>query len=158
MLHNKLLLIGLFLLMRLPINAMTVSDMRQAIQDGDINKLRHILDRLLQVESNFRVGRLLPWAETVEMATVLIDEYGADVNEKIKFKREAELDEFVTSLHMVKTKEIALLLLDCGAEINARSSRVNATPLHEACNMEVMEALLERGADPNLQDDRGNTP
>ena len=159
--HNKLLLIGLFLLMGLPINAMddgdimNDDDMRQAIQDDDVDWTRHLLDMRLQTEPDFRVGVLLQWAETVQMATVLIDEYGADVNERFN----AEYQTNLTPLDTVKTKQVAELLLDRGADLHDRT-KGRDTPLHRATladNIPVMEALLARGTNPNLQGIEGNT-
>ena len=57
--------------------------------------------------------------------------------------------------------QIADLLLDCGADPNARNWD-DVTPLHQAVrarNIAVVELLLARGADPNARDrGRGSTP
>jgi len=60
---------------------------------------------------------------------------------------------------------LALLLLDRGADVNARSqserfARTN-TPLHAAAankQVEVARLLVERGADVNAKDGHGFTP
>jgi ankyrin repeat protein len=70
-----------------------------------------------------------------------------------------------TALHLAATPEIAGLLLDAGAEIEAPNRHKFAgpgnKPLHGATYMnrpEVVRYLLERGADPNSRDHAGLTP
>ena len=56
-------------------------------------------------------------------------------------------------------REIAQLLLDLGADINAGAG--GTTPLHGAAmfdQVEMAEWLLRNGADPNLADYEGKTP
>lgn len=73
-----------------------------------------------------------------------------------------------TPLHLAAFfghRELALLLLDRGADVNARSkserfARAN-TPLHAAAankQVEVARLLVERGADVNAKDGHGFTP
>jgi ankyrin repeat protein len=57
-------------------------------------------------------------------------------------------------------KEVARLLLDAGADVNARAA-CGTTPLMEAVSCyqsDVVRLLLSRGADPNARNDRGWTP
>jgi len=56
--------------------------------------------------------------------------------------------------------EIAKLLIDAGADVNARDKHL-FTPLHEAArvgNVQVAVLLLEHGARVDAVDDRGATP
>jgi hypothetical protein len=59
---------------------------------------------------------------------------------------------------------LAKQLIDRGANVNALSSPPGETPLHAAfiqctvTNLDFVELLLEKGADPNLQDHSGKTP
>jgi ankyrin repeat protein len=58
-------------------------------------------------------------------------------------------------------KEIVELLIDEGADVNAKDKR-GTTPLHEAAgrghNKDVAELLIAKGADVNAKDDNGWTP
>ena len=56
--------------------------------------------------------------------------------------------------------QAARILLESGASVSA-TNEFGATALHEAVDsgsQEVAALLVERGADPNVQDGRGNTP
>lgn len=78
---------------------------------------------------------------------------GADVNRK--------LEEGKTLLHLVKTQEIAELLLKAGANKEALDDN-RRTPLHaasiDAATRNVANVLLEAGANPNAKDKDGRTP
>jgi hypothetical protein len=57
-------------------------------------------------------------------------------------------------------------LIDAGANVNARAQRLcyKSTPLHYAChgahctNLDFIQLLLDRGANPNAKNDLGATP
>jgi hypothetical protein len=59
---------------------------------------------------------------------------------------------------------VAKQLVERGANVNAVSSPHCIRPLHRACysenvtNLDFVEYLLEKGADPNAQDNSGKTP
>lgn len=70
----------------------------------------------------------------------------------------------LTALHLAADRDnlaVAMLLLDRGADVNARSNG-GRTPLHLAARSataSTVEMLLERGrADPNVQTAKGRTP
>jgi hypothetical protein len=98
---------------------------------------------------------------TVEEAERLIAE-GADVNAKDGYGS--------IPLHFAVEQgnlDVARLLLDRGANVNAKSGAPLAgpitgrTPLHIAVaqgNFEITRLLLDRGADINAKDGRGSTP
>jgi len=73
-------------------------------------------------------------------------------------------DDGWTPLHLAATPEIAGMLLDAGADIQARNRHKFAgpgnSPLHGATYLnrqDVVRVLLERGADPNARDNAGLT-
>jgi hypothetical protein len=96
---------------------------------------------------------------------------GADVRKKDKY--------LWTPLHFVRSKEMAELLIEGGAEVNARCSRGN-TPLHTVFHaqkdwaatstmghnvtygdekmVDLVDFLISKGADLKAKNDRGETP
>jgi hypothetical protein len=72
-------------------------------------------------------------------------------------------DPFDYSTHK-KQLIIAQQLIEHGASVNTASIPQGLTPLHDSCflgvvtNLDYVELLLEAGADPNVQDRRGQTP
>jgi len=61
-------------------------------------------------------------------------------------------------LHLVKTPQLARMLLKRGADPNLKNAK-GETPLHKAMpDWELAEVLLEFGADPMAKDKYGNTP
>ena len=62
-----------------------------------------------------------------------------------------------TPLHWARTSEIAQLLIDAGADVNAKNDST-ATPLHWALNLDVAKTLVEHSANINAMDDMGKTP
>ena len=76
---------------------------------------------------------------------------GVDVNVKDRFG--------FTPLHFAATKEIAELLINEGADVNAKDK--GWTPLYHAAwrgHKEVAELLIAKGADVNMKDVEGVTP
>lgn len=58
-------------------------------------------------------------------------------------------------------RDVAEVLVDAGADLNARHGRTGATPLNEAAfqgHEAVVELLLSRGADATIKDSAGRTP
>jgi hypothetical protein len=59
---------------------------------------------------------------------------------------------------------LAKQLIMNGANVNAVSNPIDVTPLHRACssgivtNLDFVELLLKKGANPNVQDHLGRTP
>jgi uncharacterized protein len=77
----------------------------------------------------------------------------------------AYTDEGWTALHLADTTEIAAMLLDAGADINARNRHKFAgpgnSPLSAAVyqdRRDVVRLLIDRGADVNQGDNAGFTP
>ena len=106
-------------------------------------------------ENGFTALHGLAGQDEPELAELLIDR-GADVS--------AKNDMGMTPLHCASYGNIVEVLVRRGADVNARA-RNGWTPLHvqsqegeDTGALEVMEALLEAGANPNLTDEKGNTP
>jgi ankyrin repeat protein len=67
-----------------------------------------------------------------------------------------------TALFDVKSAEIAQVLIDAGADVNAKSiyERI-PTPVFEYCDdddLDILKLLIEAGADLEVRDGEGNTP
>jgi ankyrin repeat protein len=65
-----------------------------------------------------------------------------------------------TLLFFAVNKDMVEYLVSKGLNVNARND-IKRTPLHQAVldgNYEAANALLDKGADPHMQDNYGNTP
>ena len=74
-------------------------------------------------------------------------------------------DRGFTPLHCVaghgfyaESIEMAEILLEAGADVNARSAQLGFVPLHEARTTRMVSWLLVHGADPLMRNDAGQTP
>ena len=87
---------------------------------------------------------------------------GADVNAKDGYRPVHKLG--LTPLNfaaMFGHTEIAELLIDKGADANAKDEKFGLTPLHNAAESgrkEIAELLISKGADVNAKDTGGETP
>jgi ankyrin repeat protein len=54
--------------------------------------------------------------------------------------------------------EMAEILIEAGADVNARSTVHGFVPLHEARTVGMIDFLLRHGADPTIKNDEGQTP
>lgn len=93
--------------------------------------------------------------------------HGADANAKTRYigdRKEEQL--YLTPLLMAtqrpvnSAEDISRLLLAYGADVNATFRVIKWTPLHFATNYgfkDMVELLLDRGADVNARDDRNRT-
>ncbi len=78
---------------------------------------------------------------------------GTDVNAKNFIE--------ITALHSATTKEIALLLISKGADVNTRGGMAGGAPLLSAASggrKEIVELLIAEGADVNAKDYAKYTP
>lgn len=91
------------------------------------------------------------WGGNSKIVKYLLDK-GATVNGVDRNKS--------TPLHNASSGEVAKLLVDRGASIELQNDR-GRTPLHEAAywnRVEVVEVLLQAGANPHTTDNNGMTP
>ncbi|MBE9128988.1 MULTISPECIES: ankyrin repeat domain-containing protein [unclassified Coleofasciculus] len=108
----------------------------------------------------------LHYARSPEIAALLIAN-GADVHAKSQPNWErlhrdgmgllstynwAKLLPGLTPLHIARSPEIAQLLIEQGAEVNAKDAKTNRTPLHLAHSPEVAVVLIKNGAEIDAEE------
>ncbi|GMI65206.1 tetratricopeptide repeat 10 [Hibiscus trionum] len=123
---------------------------------GNIELLKHILAKSVEVDSQSDAGTPLVWAagHGQHDAVKVLLEHNANPN--------AETEDDVTPLlSAVAAGSLACLdlLIQAGAKVNITAG--GATPLHIAAdlgNPELINSLLKAGADPNVIDEDGQKP
>ncbi len=138
-----------------------LSNVKRAIDDGDIQKISSFAQSGLDIERDIIMG--MPGWDALHYAVfkedIPITRYllvrGANPN-----ARDAE---GFTTLHIAartNNRELIMLLIDHGADIHAETV-YHWTPLHDAClvgNLDTALALIERGADTNATTDENKRP
>ena len=135
-----------------------------AADNGDIGIVRKLIKRGINVDTVYQ-GRTALFEAAVEgnadVLQLLLQE-GADPNT-------GDRDDFVTPLYMVamenrggyeKTNEIIKLLVEGGADIDSACTYSNITPLMWLAsngNIDGVKYLVEKGSDPNIKDEDGQT-
>jgi ankyrin repeat protein len=139
-------------------------DIFEATTAGDAERVRALLatDRSLanawSPDGFFPLG-LAAFFKRPVVAKILI-EYGADPRMASKPAGFTPLHSAVADDTGTDVKELVQMLIDAGADPNARSAS-GGTPLHTAGftgNVPVTEMLLAAGADPDATDAKGLTP
>ena len=133
------------------------------VNSGDIDAVKEFLDQDGNVNLQDEPG-MTPLHHAVnsdwkgknfEMVKLLIDR-GANAK--------AIDDTHHTPLHLASNKETAELLIDAGAEVNAKTKRTGETPLYAAARnaaqggsksydvyLSLTKFLIDKGADPNVK-------
>ena len=133
------------------------------VNSGDLNAVKEFLDQGGNVNLQDEPG-MTPLHHAVnsdwkgknfEMVKLLIDR-GANAK--------AIDDTHHTPLHLASNKETAELLIDAGAEVNAKTKRTGETPLYAAARnaaqgasksydvyLSLTKLLIAKGADPNVK-------
>lgn len=78
---------------------------------------------------------------------------------KICMSPEWEIHQYSISIFTTHFSQIALMLLENGADPNA-TDKLESTPLHRASakgNYRLIQLLLKQSASTNIQDSQGNT-
>lgn len=127
------------------------SPLHRAAAGGHVSAAQLLLDHGAHIDARgYREGSALCVAAgrgEVEFVRLLL-ERGADL----------EISEQRTALHqavMNRHKDVALLLLVHGAEVNVHDQTVGMTPLHTAAqkgDVDIIELLLNHGADVTAED------
>ncbi len=139
-------------------------DIFEAATAGDAERARELLaqDRALanawSPDGFFPLG-LASFFKRPAVAKVLL-EHGASVHMASKPAGFTPLHSAIADDAGTPTKDLVRMLLDAGADPNARSAS-EATPLHTAAfigDLPVIQMLLAAGGDPYAPDDRGETP
>lgn len=138
--------------------AYTFEDLYEAAEMDDFDEVKRILQKQPALihgkdEYEFSVLHAAVMTENEELIEFLLGQ-GADVR--------ASNDEGITPLHIVLYPQIAALLIRHGADVNAAADD-GSTPLHTQVadgeeRLDVIEVLLEHGADKARRDKRGLTP
>jgi ankyrin repeat protein len=145
---------------KIPIDTALSADICNSVQQGDINKVKSMLDanpELINASNDY--GTLLCIAAgrgNKEVAELLIDR-GANVNEKV-----IRINGDFTPLYIAAWnghKNVAELLIAKGAEVNVKTKN-GWTPLHIAVwngHRDVAELLIDKGAQINAQVSSGSS-
>jgi len=93
-----------------------------------------------------------------------VQEMEAMLKQNMSVHTKAEEDDNNTALHYAARhghRRMCRFLLNQGAEVNKKTTVRRMTPLHEAASNghdSVVIFLMEKQANPNAQNDEGNTP
>jgi ankyrin repeat protein len=140
-------------------------DLFSAVAIGDEEEVRRLLEKDPTL-ANSRAADgypALPFAVGMNYKNIvpMLLKAGGEVDIRNKSKHIAHPGE--TALHCAAfwgRYEIAALLIDAGADVNALTER-KSTPLHDAArltNAKVARLLLEKGAKPDARDKDNETP
>jgi ankyrin repeat protein len=139
-------------------------DIFEAATVGDAERVRELLsqDRSLanawSPDGFFPLG-LAAFFKRPVVAKVLL-EHGANVHMASKPAGFTPLHSAIADDAGTPTKDLVRMLLDAGADPNARSA-TDGTPLHTAAfigDIPVVQMLLAAGGDPYTPDNKGHTP
>ena len=139
-------------------------DMREAAAVGDAARIRELGARdPAQLDAfgpdGFHPLGLAAFFKRPEAVRALLD-LGADVHLASRPAGFTPLHSAVADDTGAAAKEIVRMLLDAGADPNARSAS-GGTPLHTAAftgDVTMIRLLLAAGASPVVEDDKGRTP
>ena len=112
--------------------------------------------RAFKADSALPESRQTPLHVSVEADKVDVAELLILSGASVKSMTHPNVD---TPLHLVKSVQMAELLLDCGASLTAQNAWLQ-TPLHCACkggDAELVKCLVSFGADLDSKDQQGRT-
>jgi ankyrin repeat protein len=135
----------------------------QSVWDGDLDKVQLLLVKGADV--NFAGDKkrtplmIAVYRRNLDLVEFLVSK-GADVNARDGDGQTALIYSCRQRKNATPDNSIALFLLNNGADVNLRSTKKGFTALMiaaEAGNVELVQKLLEKGADPAIKDNFGVT-
>jgi ankyrin repeat protein len=137
-------------------------DVFNLVKNKEYKKALEIIEK--NSDFNPNKYKTIYYADDINIAQVLIKK-GVNLNEKIKYKDviikvlKLEGDEQYfdnTPLFTIKNAEVLKLLIDNGADVNARG-KYSETPLMNSKTFSALKVFLENGAEVNAQTKYGST-
>ncbi|XP_072160519.1 uncharacterized protein [Bemisia tabaci] len=132
-----------------------------AKHDGSFDTMRYLIEKGATL-NNARGGTPLYWAMYADFgghdskAADFLIGMGTDVNSCIDYHGD-ERDQMRTALHLARHLSTVKLLIDKGANVNAKDKLLN-TPLHSAKTPSIARCLIQHGAEVNASNESGDTP
>jgi ankyrin repeat protein len=136
----------------------------QDVWDGDLAKVELIVKKGANVNSAEPKKKRTPLMlaatkRNLDVVRFLVEK-GADVNARDSDGQTALMYACRQRFNDVPDNSVAIFLLDNGAEVNLRSTKKGYTALMLASgagNAELVRKMLEKGADPSIEDNFGVT-
>jgi len=136
----------------------------QSVWDGDLAKVELLVKKGASVNSVEPKKKRTPLMLATAKKNLEVVEYltkkGADVNARDSDGQTALMYACRQHLKAEPENSIAIFLLNHGAEVNLQSTKKGFTALMLAAgagNVELVQKLLEKGADPAIRDNFGVT-
>ncbi|PQP83389.1 hypothetical protein C0Q44_01320 [Paenibacillus sp. PCH8] len=127
----------------------------QLIKNNDIAAVKEVFEQCeWDASGGYSKGTALSFRHISDELIRWLVEQGADINARDKYKRTP------LHAHAAHWSGNVTLLLELGAEMDAVDYQ-NETPLHAAVNsyrIQVVQELVTRGANINIENKQGNTP
>lgn len=124
----------------------------KAAEEGKLETLKQLIGKGADIHSRDGTGysaiQFAAMNGDADMTKFLLTA-GAKVNDRTDFGD--------TPLHNAKTKEVAVLLVEAGADIEAVDEEFGMTPIFN-CGFDVFMYLIEQGADFEAKSKKGMTP
>lgn len=144
-------------------------DLKRAIEKNRVNEVDQLMKDNRLSPNKISMGYGTPFEYAVisgkaDVVKLMIDN-GADVNQRGNGSLNERLSNKSLPIHLVKDNETLKVLLEAGANPNARYTNTdhvkNTTPLHIAAqrgDVEMINTLVKAGANLNKADSVGFTP
>ena len=140
-------------LKQIPLQKALYLDLVSAIESGDIDKVKYLIDGGVKVNSKSKYGK----KPLIHYATSHLEIINFLIKKVLNINAVDNYDD--TVLHnFIEDPEVVRALVKANAYVNAIGNHDNR-PLHYAArNPEATKILLDAGANPNVKDKFGSTP